>query len=166
MNVLSLTLILKVLSLLYGPTLISIHDYWKSHSFDSMDFHVFKYFLISWSNNALWFSAGKYFTSDFRFILQCLICFIVFINRVFFFFPILHSECSISKAGFCMLILCSALLLSLVTSLSRRNGLAIIFNKSLKCSTWMLSQKWQNDPCLFPRQTIHYNGNSSLCPDQ
>ena len=27
----------SALSLLYGPTLISIHDYWKNHSFDSMD---------------------------------------------------------------------------------------------------------------------------------
>ena len=27
-----------VLSLLYGPTLTSIHDYWKDHSFDCMDF--------------------------------------------------------------------------------------------------------------------------------
>ena len=27
----------SVLSLLYGPTLISIHDYWKNHSFDSID---------------------------------------------------------------------------------------------------------------------------------
>ena len=26
-----------VLRLLYGPTLISIHDYWKNHSFDYMD---------------------------------------------------------------------------------------------------------------------------------
>ena len=26
-----------VLSLLYGPGLTSVHDYWKSHSFDSMD---------------------------------------------------------------------------------------------------------------------------------
>ena len=25
------------LSLLYGPTLISVHDYWKNHSFDYMD---------------------------------------------------------------------------------------------------------------------------------
>ena len=25
------------LSFLYGPTLISIHDYWKNHSFDYMD---------------------------------------------------------------------------------------------------------------------------------
>ena len=36
----------------------------------------------------------------------------------------------------------------------RRNGVAIIVNKSLKCSTWMQSQKWQNDLCSFPRQTI------------
>ena len=26
-----------VLSLLYGPTLISVHDYWKNHGFDYMD---------------------------------------------------------------------------------------------------------------------------------
>ena len=28
-----------VLSLLSGPVLTSVHDYWKDHSFDSMDFH-------------------------------------------------------------------------------------------------------------------------------
>ena len=32
----------------------------------------------------------------------------------------------------------------------RRNGVAIIVNKSLKCSTWMQSQKSQNDLCSFP----------------
>ena len=48
----------------------------------------------------------------------------------------------------------------------RRNGVAIIINKSLKCSTWMQSQKWQNDLCSFPRQTIQYHGNPSLCPNQ
>ena len=36
--------------------------------------------------------------------------------------------------------------------------------KSLKCSTWMQSQKGQNDLCSFPRQTIQYHGNPSLCP--
>ena len=36
----------------------------------------------------------------------------------------------------------------------RRNGVAIMVNKSPKCSTWMQSQKWQNDLCSFPRQTI------------
>ena len=48
----------------------------------------------------------------------------------------------------------------------RRNGVAIIANKSLKCSTWMQSQKQQNDFCLIPRQAIHYHGNPSLCPNQ
>ena len=38
--------------------------------------------------------------------------------------------------------------------------------KSLKCSTWMQSQKQQNDLCLFPRQTIQYHSNPSLSPDQ
>ena len=49
----------------------------------------------------------------------------------------------------------------------RTNGVAIMVNKkSLKCSTWMQSQKQQNDLCSFPRQTIQYHGNPSLCPDQ
>ena len=30
-------------------------------------------------------------------------------------------------------------------------------NKSPKCSTFVQSQKWQNDLCSFPRQTIHYH---------
>ena len=38
----------------------------------------------------------------------------------------------------------------------RRNGVAFIVNKSPKCSTWMQSQKQQNDLCSFPRQTIQY----------
>ena len=48
----------------------------------------------------------------------------------------------------------------------RRNGVAIIANKSLKCSTWMESQKRQNDLCSFPRQTIQYHSIPSLCPNQ
>ena len=48
----------------------------------------------------------------------------------------------------------------------RRNGVDIMVNKSLKCSTWMQSQKRQNDLCSFPRQTIQYQGNPSLCPNQ
>ena len=31
--------ILQHLSLLYGPTLTSIHDYWKKHIFDYTDLH-------------------------------------------------------------------------------------------------------------------------------
>ena len=30
----------------------------------------------------------------------------------------------------------------------------------------MQSQKWKNDLYLFPRQTIQYHSNTSLCPDQ
>ena len=48
----------------------------------------------------------------------------------------------------------------------RRNAVAIMVNKSLKCSTWMQSQKRQNGLCSSPRQTIQYHGNPSLCPNQ
>ena len=48
----------------------------------------------------------------------------------------------------------------------RRNGVAIMVNKSPKCSIWMQSQKRQNDLCSFPRQTIQYRSNLSLCPNQ
>ena len=48
----------------------------------------------------------------------------------------------------------------------RRNGVAIIVNKSPKCSIWMQSQKRQNDLCSFPRQAIQYHGNPSLYPNQ
>ena len=47
----------------------------------------------------------------------------------------------------------------------RRNGVAIIVNGSLKCSTWMQSQKRQNDLCSFPRHIIQYHSNPSLCPN-
>ena len=48
----------------------------------------------------------------------------------------------------------------------RRNGIAIMVNRSPKCSTWMQSQKRQNDLSSFPRQTIQYHSNPSLCPNQ
>ena len=38
--------------------------------------------------------------------------------------------------------------------------------KSSKCSTWMQSQKRQNDLCSSPRQTIQYHSYPSLCPNQ
>ena len=38
--------------------------------------------------------------------------------------------------------------------------------KSPKCSTWMQSQKQKNDLCSFPRQTMQYHSNPSLCPNQ
>ena len=49
----------------------------------------------------------------------------------------------------------------------RRNGVANYNQqKSPKCSTWIQSQKQQNDLCSFPRETIQYHGNPSLCPNQ
>ena len=36
--------------------------------------------------------------------------------------------------------------------------------KSPKFSTWMQSQKQQNDLCSFPRQIIQYHSNPSLWP--
>ena len=47
----------------------------------------------------------------------------------------------------------------------RRNGVALSQQKSPKCSTWMQSQKRWNDLCLFPRQTVQYYSNPSLCPN-
>ena len=49
----------------------------------------------------------------------------------------------------------------------RKNGVAIMVNKkSPKCSTWKQSRKRQNHLCSFPRQTIQYHGDTSLCPEQ
>ena len=36
--------------------------------------------------------------------------------------------------------------------------------KSLKCRTWMQSEKWQNDLCLFARQAIQCHSNPSHAP--
>jgi len=45
----------------------------------------------------------------------------------------------------------------------RRNGISHhVQQKNPKCSTWMQSQKWQNDLCSFPRQTMQYHSNPSL----
>ena len=44
----------------------------------------------------------------------------------------------------------------------RRNRVALIVNKSPKCSTWVQSQKGQNDLSSFPRETIQYHSNPSL----
>ena len=45
----------------------------------------------------------------------------------------------------------------------RGNGVALIVNKSLKCSTCVQSQKRQNALSSLPRQTIQYHSNLSLC---
>ena len=42
----------------------------------------------------------------------------------------------------------------------RRNGVDLIVNKSLKFSTWVQSQKWQNDLCSFSRQKIQMSQQS------
>ena len=36
--------------------------------------------------------------------------------------------------------------------------------KNPKCSTWMQSQKWQNDLSSFPKQTTQYHGNQAYAP--
>ena len=44
----------------------------------------------------------------------------------------------------------------------RRNGVALVVNKSPKCSTWVQSRKGWTDLCSFPRQTIQHHSNPSL----
>ena len=46
----------------------------------------------------------------------------------------------------------------------RRNEVAIMVNKRVQNYLDAISK--MNDLCLFPRQTIQYHGNPSLCPDQ
>ena len=50
----------------------------------------------------------------------------------------------------------------------RRNAVAIMVNKRVRNTVLggRQSQKRQNDLCSFPRQTIQYDSNPSLCPDQ
>ena len=48
----------------------------------------------------------------------------------------------------------------------RTNGVAIMVNMHPKCSTWIQSQKRQNDLSSFPRKTIEYHSNPSLWPNQ
>ena len=48
----------------------------------------------------------------------------------------------------------------------RRNGVDLIVNTKFRNAVLGYSLKNDNDFCLFPRQTIHYNSNPSLCPDQ
>ena len=48
----------------------------------------------------------------------------------------------------------------------RRNGVAIIGNKRLQNAVLGCSLKNIRMICSFPRQTIQYHSNPSLCPDQ
>ena len=49
-------------------------------------------------------------------------------------------------------------------SLRRKCSSSHTQQKSPKCSTWVQSQKQQNDLCVFLRQTIQYQSNPSLYP--
>ena len=48
----------------------------------------------------------------------------------------------------------------------RRNGVATIVNKRVRNAVLGYSLKNDRMICSFPRQTIQYHGNPSLCPDQ
>ena len=48
----------------------------------------------------------------------------------------------------------------------KRNGVAIMVNKESEMQYLDAISKTTNNLCLFPRQTIQYNSNPSLCPNQ
>ena len=48
----------------------------------------------------------------------------------------------------------------------RRNGVAIMVNKRVRNAVLGCNLKNNRMICLFPRQTIHYPNNPSLCPNQ
>ena len=48
----------------------------------------------------------------------------------------------------------------------RRNGVAIIVNKRVRNAVLGCNLKNDRMISIFPRQTIQYHGNPSLCPDQ
>ena len=48
----------------------------------------------------------------------------------------------------------------------RRNGVAIIVNKRVQNAVLGCSLKNETELCSFPKQTIQYHSNPSLCPDQ
>ena len=49
----------------------------------------------------------------------------------------------------------------------RRNGVGIMVNNRVQNAVLGCNlKKRQNDLCSFPRQTIQYHGNPSLCPNQ
>ena len=48
----------------------------------------------------------------------------------------------------------------------RRNGVAIMINKRVQNEVLGCNLKNERMICLFPRQTIQYHGNPSLCPNQ
>ena len=47
-----------------------------------------------------------------------------------------------------------------------RNGVAVMVNKRVRNAVFGCNLKSDRMICLFPRQTIRYHGNASLCPNQ
>ena len=47
----------------------------------------------------------------------------------------------------------------------RRNGIALIVNKRVRNAVLGCSLKNDSDLCSFPRQTIQYHSDPSLCPN-
>ena len=48
----------------------------------------------------------------------------------------------------------------------RRNGVAIMVNERVRNAVLGCNLKNERMICLFPRQTIQYHSNPSLCPNQ
>ena len=48
----------------------------------------------------------------------------------------------------------------------RRDGVAFIVNRRVRNAVIGCNLKNERLICLFPRQTIQYHGNPSLCPNQ
>ena len=48
----------------------------------------------------------------------------------------------------------------------RRNGVALIVNRTQKCSSWVQSQERHSKHCSFPRPNIKYHSNPNLSPHQ
>ena len=48
----------------------------------------------------------------------------------------------------------------------RRNGVAIMVNRRVRNAVLGCNLKNNRMICLFPRQTIQYDSNPSLCPNQ
>ena len=73
-----------VFSFLYSPTLTSIHDYWKNHSFDWMD--------LWWQSNVSVFYLFIYFSDLFIYLLF----------NIVYFFPFICISCRLITLQYCI----------------------------------------------------------------
>ena len=48
----------------------------------------------------------------------------------------------------------------------RRNGVAILVNRKVQNAVLRCNLRNDSDLCSFPRQTVQYHSNPTLCPDQ